>query len=208
MDNIERLTSYFRNFPGIGPRQAKRFVYHILSRRQNEIDAFINSIKEVRDSVYSCHFCGRFFENHNKITPTGKILCPICLDSNRDNSILLVTAKDSDLEAIEKSRSFQGKYYVFGGNIPILDKDESYKNRVKDLINKITENSKEIKEIILSFSLNPEGEHTIEIIRNELKDIVEEKKIKVSLLGRGLSSGTEIEYSDKETLTYALKNRF
>ena len=70
-----------------------------------------------------------------------------------------------------------------------------------------SKNGTEMKEVILAFSLNPQGEHTDQYVREQLKEITESLKIKISSLGRGLSTGTELEYSDNDTLRNALKNR-
>ena len=76
-------------------------------------------------------------------------------------------------------------------------------NELKEKINR----EKELKEIILAFSLSPQGDYTDTYIREQLKEIAEKQNIKISSLGKGLSTGTELEYSDNDTLKNALKNR-
>ncbi|MFA6511499.1 MAG: recombination protein RecR, partial [Candidatus Paceibacterota bacterium] len=66
---------------------------------------------------------------------------------------------------------------------------------------------KNLKEIILAFSISPQGDHTDIYVRQQLKDICDKSNIKISSLGKGLSTGTELEYSDNDTLKNALKNR-
>ena len=78
--------------------------------------------------------------------------------------------------------------------------------RIEELKNKIKKESG-LKETILAFSISPQGDHTDVYVRNELKDIAEKMGIKISSLGKGLSTGTELEYSDNDTLKNALKNR-
>ena len=119
----------------------------------------------------------------------------------------MVVEKDSDLESVKKSRTYSGKYFILGGLVPIVEKNTKSKVRIEELKNKIKKDNKEIKEVILAFSLNPQGEHTDSYVRGQLKDIIESLGIKISSLGRGLSTGTELEYSDNETLRNALKNR-
>ena len=120
----------------------------------------------------------------------------------------MVIEKDSDLESVRKSGVYHGKYFILGGLVPIVEKNTASKIRIKELIEKIKKDTKNnLEEIILAFSLNPQGDHTDFYIRNQIKDICESNNIKISSLGRGLSTGTELEYSDNETLKNALKNR-
>jgi len=207
MENIEKLTEYFRGFPGIGPRQARRFVYFLLTRDSEYIKGLLDNIKEVRGSVKACTDCLRFFTSR-----TGSSLCEICSSKTRDESMLLIVAKDVDLEIIEKSHAYNGFYFILGGNIQLLDKYPERRARINEL-NKILErkiNAGKLKEIILSFSVNSEGDHTAEFIKDWLKEKFGEriKDTKISILGRGLSSGTEIEYSDGNTIKAAILNRF
>lgn len=120
--------------------------------------------------------------------------------------MLMVVEKDSDLESVKKSRVYHGKYFILGGLVPVVEKNTKNKVRIEELKNRISLD-KELKEIILAFSLSPQGDHTDSYIRTELKDAVEKSKIKISSLGKGLSTGTELEYSDNDTLKNALKNR-
>src|SRR3989338_3158743 len=76
-----------------------------------------------------------------------------------------------------------------------------------ELKNKIKKEEKNLKEIILAFSLSPQGDHTDSYVREQIKDLAEKQKVKISSLGKGLSTGTELEYSDNDTLKNALKNR-
>ena len=118
----------------------------------------------------------------------------------------MIVEKDSDLESVNKSRIYNGKYFILGGLVPIVEKNTSSRVRINELIKKI-KNEKNLKEIILAFSLNPQGNHTDFYVRNQLKSTIEPLSIKISSLGKGLSTGTELEYSDNDTLKNALKNR-
>ena len=55
--------------------------------------------------------------------------------------------------------------------------------------------------------MNPDGENTSRFIESLLADYSIAGKIKVSHLGRGLSTGSELEYADAETIKSALRNR-
>jgi recombination protein RecR len=200
MDIIDKLSEIFKEFPGIGERQARRFVYFLMAKTPAYNDNLSALLKELKKETAQCKECFRFF---NLRHGADKRLCEICGNSNTDSSVLMVVEKDSDLESVKKSRVYSGKYFVLGGLVPIVEKDTKRKIRLDELKTKL-KNDKNIKEIILAFSLNPQGDHTDHYVRSELKSFPD---IKISSLGRGLSTGTELEYSDNDTLKNALKNR-
>jgi recombination protein RecR len=205
MSVIDELIEIFRKFPGVGPRQAERFVYHLLRQPKGTLDRISSLIPSLSNQVHICSMCKRFFVSDIKTDQ-----CKICLDKNRNKETLMVVGRDVDLQSIEKSGNFDGFYFVLGGLVPILDKDPESKIRIKDLKEIILQRhfDQPISEIIIALNANPEGEHTTEIVKNSLKEITDSHNIKVSILGRGLSTGTELEYSDPETIKNALKNRF
>lgn len=202
MDNIDKLTEIFKEFPGIGVRQAKRFVYFLMSRNGNYADNLAKLILEIKKEVTQCKECFRFFLNKND----NNFVCNLCSNPNTDQGMLMIVEKDSDLESMHKSKVYNGQYFILGGLVPIIEKNTKNRVRVNELLSKISR-SKDLKEIILAFSLSPQGDHTDHYIRGEIKDLAEKMEIKISSLGRGLSTGTELEYSDNETLKNALKNR-
>lgn len=134
------------------------------------------------------------------------ILCDICADDSREKSKLLVVAKDVDLDNIERSESYEGYYFVLGGLVPVLDKNPEARIRQRELLSEVVKNLN-ITEIIIALSATVEGDHTVEHLRSVLKTASEPRGIKISVLGRGLSTGTELEYSDMDTIKNALKHR-
>ncbi len=116
----------------------------------------------------------------------------------------MVIARDSDFESIEKSGTYKGLYFILGGTVPILDKEPEKRIRLRALLERVTKQS--LKEIILSLNTTPEGEHTTDIVRDALKNL-SLQSTKVTILGRGLSTGAELEYADSETIRNALSNR-
>jgi recombination protein RecR len=214
MDSFNRLEEIFRKFPGIGPRQAKRFVYHLLTQTDIDIDDFANHLKNIKSQTVLCESCCRFYTIKAGVDKNLNTICNICSDQNRDNSLLMVVSKDIDLLTIEKSKAFNGLYFVLGGNIPILEDFPQDKIRQKELVKKVNllSQSNTLKEIIIATSINPEGEHTAMYISNILRPLITTsgkniQNIKITTLGRGLSSGSELEYSDGDTLKSALENR-
>lgn len=205
MDSLYKLAEYFAEFPGIGPRQAKRFVYFLLTRNATHLEEISRLIIDIKKNVKICLGCFRFF-------PDGKSgLCPICLNQNRDQSQLMIVARDVDFESIEKSHVYNGLYFILGGTIPILEKEPEKKVRLKELRAKIQKGSAvgDFKEIILSLNITADGENTAEYIRHFIEENFKEKEktVKISVLGRGLSTGSELEYVDTETIKNALENR-
>ena len=202
MDIIEKLAEIFKEFPGIGERQAKRFVYFLMSRTPAYNENLSSLILDLKKEAAQCKECFKFFLKEK----TKKDICEICINSNTDTTLLMVIEKDSDLESIKKSRVYNGKYFILGGLVPIVEKNTKNRVRIEELKKNISDNN-ELKEIILAFSLSPQGDHTDQYVREQIKNITEKQNIKVSSLGKGLSTGTELEYSDNDTLKNALKNR-
>jgi recombination protein RecR len=218
MDTIEKLVEIFKSFPGIGPRQAKRFVYFLLTRNENYIKEFTTLVEELQKEIQICPECFQYFTKGKPTSP----LCEICNSKNRDEKVLMIVARDIDLENIEKSHSFDGKYFVLGGTIPILDKNPENRIHFKELLALVEKKAKQttptsesdpslekagLREIILGFSINPESEYTADFVIQALNPLITKYNLKISHLGRGLSTGTELEYSDADTIKNALKNR-
>jgi len=205
MNSLDKLIAKFEKFPGVGARQARRFAFHILTLPQEEVGEISQLITGLPETVTECTSCRRFFSpNDNK---SG--LCNICADGSRDLTKLLIVERDTDIQSIERSGVYDGLYFVLGGTVPLLDSKENQKLRgggLKRLVEERVE--KDLSEIILGFSLNPDGENTARFVEALLKDIKGYEKIKVSHLGRGLSTGSELEYADPETLKNALQNRY
>ncbi len=206
-DNIvDRLTDTFRHFPGIGSRQARRFVYHLLREGRGSIDRLVSDLRELYVAVAQCGQCFRFYPlSSGRSTRT---ICDLCQDSARDLSLLMVVEKDADLEAVRQSGTYQGHFFVLGGLIPILEKDPKSKVRLRELTATLAKRvaSQELKEVIVAVAVNPEGDHTIELLKQALKEFTDQG-LRLTVLGRGLSTGTELEYSDADTFKNALKNR-
>jgi recombination protein RecR len=200
MDIIDKLTEVFKEFPGIGERQAKRFVYFLMGKTPAYNENLSGLILDLKKEIAQCRECFRFFI----LDKSKNNICEVCGSPNTDSSTLMIIEKDSDLESIKKSGVYHGKYFVLGGLVPIVEKNTKSRIRVEELKKRISAD-KEIKEVILAFSISPQGDHTDYYMREQLKVLAE--KIKISSLGKGLSTGTELEYSDNDTLKNALKNR-
>ncbi|MBU3926106.1 recombination mediator RecR [Patescibacteria group bacterium] len=188
---LEKLIDIFIKFPGIGPRQAKRFAYFLAGQNAKFIKNFSDLLLEIKKEIKQCPSCFRFFSGNQ---------CEICTSVGRDKNILMIVEKDVDLENIEKSGIYNGKYFVLNGTLSLTNNHVD-KLRFKELFEKVKK--EQPQEIIIALSVNPEGENTaLYIIK-----ILEPLSKKITRLGRGLSTGTELEYSDKDTIDNAFKNR-
>ena len=199
--SIEKLSELFKHFPGIGARQAKRFVYFLLQSDKAYVDKLAKEILDIKKGVQNCKECFRYFENENGTQE----LCARCANPKIDKTLLLVVEKDSDLEAIERSHTYNGLFFVLGSLIPIAEKETLMRARINELREKIE--NRVPAEIIFAFSANPQGEHTDTYLREIFHSYAETHKTKMTTLGRGLSTGTELEYSDKDTIKNALLGR-
>jgi recombination protein RecR len=195
-DPIERLRELFERFPGIGPRQAQRFVQFLLRSSPAVRRELVDAVEMLRQSVHQCPECMRFHGGEQKI-------CGICANPQRNNEQLAVVASDADLLALEYSGTFRGRYFVLGGTISLAS-EKTDGLRIVQLLKSIPER-KDLKEIILAFPANPEGDATAIRVREELAATV--PNIRVTALGRGLSTGSELEYADPETIKSAIESR-
>ena len=196
MDSIERLTSLFQRFPGIGPRQAQRFVQFLLRSSPATRRELVDAVQTLGGSVRQCGECMRFHAGEKK-------LCSICANAERNPELLAVVASDADLAALERSGTYHGHYFVLGGTISLAS-DKTNGLRIKQLLGSIPARSKNgLNEIILAFPANPEGDATALRLREELTP----SKLTITSLGRGLSTGSELEYADPETIKSALESR-
>ncbi len=205
MNSLNKLEQLFSEFPGIGPRQAKRFVYYLLTRSGATLEEFSKLVLSLKQEISLCKSCFRYFPKDAAISPE----CAVCRDKNRDTSSLMIVSRDVDFENIEKTHSFSGKYFILGGGVPILEKEPDKRIRSRELLQEVAKRAKEsgLIEIILALNLNPEGENTASYVRKILEPLSTQFSLKISTLGRGLSTGTELEYSDSDTIKNALKNR-
>lgn len=193
--SIQKLIDLFSKFPTVGPRTASRFVFYLLKLSKEEIENLISSISDLKNNIKICKFCFNPFQNEEE-------LCPICKNPSRDKTLFCIVTNEVDLLAIEKTKKYNGLYFILGGTVSALKKDDIKKLRIKDLEERIKEHP-EIKEIILALNPTTEGEATALYLERFLKPFNK----KITRLGRGLPMGGELEYADEETLISALEGR-
>ncbi|HEU4677123.1 MAG TPA: toprim domain-containing protein [Candidatus Paceibacterota bacterium] len=202
MTPFDKLARYFEKFPGIGSRQARRFVFHLLTMGESDLREFAELIRTIKDEVTECPSCHRFHSGR------ASERCALCESAVRDRSKLLVVERDTDIDAIERSGVYDGLYFVLGGTVPLLGTEEVKGLRGGALKHTVGERAKEgLSEVILGFSVNPDGENTGRYVESLLHELLAANPIKLSHLGRGLSTGSELEYADPETIKNSLKHR-
>ena len=197
MDPLSVLVEKFVRFPGIGPRQAGRFVQFLLRSSPQYRRELANAILGL-SSTRRCTSCMRFHTGEDDT-------CAICSSPERDPSLLALVASDTDLDALEKSGAFRGTYFVVGGTISLATERASIL-RERELLDSIPKRIDQgLREIILAFPANPEGDYTASVLRSIIMGGF--PGVVVSMLGRGLSTGSELEYADPDTLKSALSGR-
>ncbi len=212
MNPIEKLTELFKEFPGIGERQAKRFVYFLLHKNPSYVNDLGNEVLTLKNSINQCPSCFLFFQG------TKGSMCETCSNPKTDKTSLLIVEKDADFESVRRSKNYDGMYFILGGLVPIVTKETPNFVRTKELLSKVEDRAKKparntsaggenLKEVIIALSLNPQGEHTDMYLRELLSPLQKKYNFSIVSLGRGLSTGTELEYSDSETIKNALRNR-
>jgi recombination protein RecR len=187
---IKKLAALLSELPSLGPRQATRLAFHIASMPTTDSQELARTIQEMA-KLKRCVQCFR-------IDTLDKGLCTICVNPRRDQTIVAVVEKETDVLTLEKSRAFKGRYLVMG-DLPkdgILNTD--HKRRLATL--KAAQN---LAEIIIAFSPTTYGDLNAEVVADALKDAAP----KITRLARGIPTGGEIEFADEDTLSAALKNR-
>lgn len=200
---IQQLIESFERLPGIGPKSAARLTFYLLHVPQHELDKFSNAIVNLKKGTILCSNCYMTDETDP---------CSICSDTTRDSSVICVVEQPLDVLALEKSGKYKGLYHVLHGRIDPLNNigpDEIYIKQLLDRVQKesitSTTSTTGIKEVILATNPTMEGEATAMFVSKQLK--VQNEKLKVTRIGRGLPVGADIEYADETTLERAMEGR-
>ncbi len=192
---LENLITLFKRFPGIGGRQAERFARFIAQQDTQYVQRLTENITALHRTSRQCPQC--FIRHQQQVTK-----CLICTQGNTDTLVIVEKDVDAYMLATSIHSIIQGYYFILGGLIPIANSDQT-RVRIPQLITSIQTNKP--SEIIIAFSIHPDADHTTRYLGNLLQK--EFPTTTITTLGRGLSSGSELEYSDPETLTNALTNR-
>ncbi|MEK9575475.1 MAG: recombination mediator RecR [Gammaproteobacteria bacterium] len=189
---IKNLIKSFTKLPGVGNKTAQRFAYHLLERNREAGMELAKSLELAMTHVKNCKDCQTLTEND---------ICSICADPDRDNSILCIVETPNDLNLIEESGIFKGKYFVLGGYLSPIDGITPEDLGLDILESKIKQS--EIIEIILATNATIEGEVTAHFIKNMTKGL----NLNVTRIAHGIPIGGELEYADSNTIAHALSDR-
>ena len=214
---IKTLIDYFLKFPGVGPRQAARFVFYLLREDRGLARALADAIGRLHDEVRRCEQCYKTFDaNHSALGNAAAVkFCEFCRNPKRNRHQIMVVEKEADLENIERARKYDGLYHVLGGTINPLDSSAPTRLHIKELFSRIQnlaaslgESFADKIEVVLATNPTAEGDATALYLERIFAPIKNQYPVlRISRMGRGLSTGSELEYSDAITIANALQNR-
>lgn len=187
---LRRLIEAFLVLPGIGRRTAERFAFSLMQGAPSEASELATAINEIHRTLTTCEWCGQFSESAR---------CNICSDSRRDQQLLCVVADSRDIVPMEQTGQYRGLYYVLGGLLDPIEGITPERLRFESLKTRLQQG---VTEVILALNATLDGDTTASYIAKILKPTV-----RVTRLGRGLPTGSRLEYADEATLTSALSNR-
>ena len=195
MEHIKAVTSLiasYKKLPGIGNKTAERLAYASLSFSQEELDNFISSLKYVKENVHKCSKCGMYIDT---------LTCPICDDSSRDDSLLMVVNNSKSVFSFEKTNKYHGKYFILKGLISPIKGIGAEQVGINELIDLLKKEG--AQELIIALDSTLEGEITSQYIYK----LVSPLNIKITRLAYGLPIGADIEYVDERTIELSLLDR-
>ena len=190
--SIASLIEHFQKFPSIGPKSAQRMAFYLLRMPKSEVEKFAQSMLDAKENTKTCEICS----NLSSTSP-----CEICTSPQRDKSTICVVAETKDLIAIEKTNEYKGLYHVLQGLISPMDGIGADDIRIKELLNRLTDEN--VKEVILALSPSVEGEATSLYLNKLIKPF----GIKISRIAFGLPVGADLEYADEITIAKAIEGR-
>lgn len=192
--HIQSLIDYFARFPGIGEKSAQRFVFFLLRQPAADLIKLAKLIMNLPDVISVCLQC------HNY---SDRVPCSLCATPSRDQSTICVVAASHNVAAIERTQEYRGVYHVLHGTLNILEGVTPDKLKIRELVTRVKDTNRKIREVILAFNPDLEGESTMLY----LSKILRSYPVKVTRLAQGLPRGADIEYADDITLSDALRSR-
>lgn len=190
--SIASLIEHFQKFPSVGPKSAQRMAFYLLRMPKSEVEKFAQSMLDAKENTKTCEICF----NLSSTSP-----CEICTSPQRDKSTICVVAETKDLIAIEKTNEYKGLYHVLQGLISPMDGIGADDIRIKELLNRLTDEN--VREVILALSPSVEGEATSLYLNKLIKPF----GIKISRIAFGLPVGADLEYADEITIAKAIEGR-
>jgi len=191
-ESVARVIDEFAKLPGIGRKSAERLAYHVLRVHKSEALGLADAIREVRENVRYCKTCYNLSEGE---------LCTVCRDPKRDRTQLCIVEQPRDVMALEQAAVFRGLYHVLLGRIAPLEGIGPDQLTIEPLVERVR--TGEFSEVIMATNPTVEGDGTALHISN----LLSEYPISVTRLARGITTGSILEYTNKEILADALSGR-
>jgi recombination protein RecR len=191
---LESVIEALEQLPGVGPRTAERYAYHLLKAQPDKASNLGAALQKLHSQIKYCPVTFALIDIDQKYSP-------LYTDPRRNKQLVAVVADPFDIVALEKTGSFIGTYHVLGGLVSPIDNVGPEQLRIKELTRRIDKDG--VKELILATNASVEGESTALLITQQ----VGRRKIKITRLARGLPVGVDLEYADQITLTRALEGR-
>ena len=195
IDSLDKLTQMIARLPGIGGRSAMRIALYLFDSDDEYLSELSNSILSLHKNIKLCRECYSLSEND---------ICNICASDKRDRTKLCVVESYTDMIAIEKTEEYNGIYHVLGGLIEPLKGIGISDIRIKELIDRVKDNSS-IEEIIIAFGASLEADTTASYINKTLRNNNFDKKI--SRITYGISLASDIENADSRSLARSISDR-
>ena len=194
---IKQLIDDLRCLPGVGPKSAQRMAFNILERNRTKGLALAKSLQAAINQVKHCERCRMLSE---------LVLCQLCQNPSRDDSLLCIVETPVDLMAIEQTGSFRGLYFVLMGHLSPLDGIGPRELGIEKLISRLS--AEPITELVIATNPTVEGEATAHYISNQTAKLRDSGKfITCSRIAHGVPLGGELEYLDGGTLARAFNAR-
>jgi recombination protein RecR len=190
--HIEEAVEALSTLPSIGKKSALRLVLYLLDQEEYKSTRIANAVHALKTSTKKCVSCNAYADHD---------ICTICMDKGRNAQLVCVVESIKDMMAIEETQQFHGKYHILGGLISPLDGVGPDDISIDQLINRV--DTQEINELIMAIPPSIEGETTIYYISRML----DEKQVKISVIARGVSFSSELEYADEITLGRSIASR-
>lgn len=193
------MSKLLQLLPGVGPRQASRFAYALFDSTKEEVISLARALAQLHQQVSRCQECGRTMLASKELT------CRLC--AGHASQMMIVLEKDEDLDALERAGSMHADMHLLDG-LMALDASSVVRDRIKKLYDRIGDRiTNGNVEIVLALPATAEGDATAQYIERVLEEFTEQRKIRITRLARGLSSGADLSYADADTLKAAFTNR-
>jgi recombination protein RecR len=191
-ESINRLVEEFAKLPGIGKKSAERLTFHVLRMNESAALALADAVRDVKQKVRSCRVCFNFSEGD---------VCAVCSDPRRDAGLLCVVEQPRDLIALEQAGTYRGMYHVLLGRIAPLEGIGPEQLTIDPLVERVRTGN--FREVIMGTNPTLEGDGTALYISNRLAEF----PVEITRLARGITTGSVLEFANREILADALAGR-